>query len=108
MGSRRVSQKRVGEARTPYKVKRAPLPARFRKGAGSTSTDWDWIRKHRSKLEVQFAGKWIAVADGRVVGTGVRVTTAMKQAAKQGYDHPLVMAFKSRRYRDAFEVAGWL
>ena len=100
--------KRIREPHTSYKVsrvKRERLAAR--REEGSTAADWDWLQTHWAELEREFSGRWIAVADSRVVGTGVRLSTAMKQAAKRGHDHPLVVAFKSAKYQDAVEVAGW-
>lgn len=102
--------KRIREPHTSYnvsRVKRERLAARFRREEGSTAADWGWLQVHWAELEREFAGRWIAVGDSRVVGTGVRLSTAMKQAAKRGHDHPLVVAFKSAKYRDAVEVAEW-
>ncbi|MBI4570360.1 MAG: response regulator transcription factor [Chloroflexi bacterium] len=70
--------------------------------------DWRWIQEHRPELASQYAGHWIAVAQKQVVGQGSRLATALRRAKAKGFDHPLVMAFRPARLRNAVEVAHWL
>ena len=103
MAGKRSDRKQVHETRAAYRERPAARrsPARTSK---HTVPEWEWIQANRSWLEEEYAGRWIAVADGRVVGAGVKLSTAMRKAAKQGYDHPLVTAFKAAKYRGMAEV----
>lgn len=45
--------------------------------------DFLWITEHGADLIRDYAGKWIAVADGKVVGVGDTAPQAAEEAAKQ-------------------------
>jgi hypothetical protein len=66
--------------------------------------DWRWVEVNRERLEERYAGRWVAVDGERVVGAGVRLSTAMRQAKRAGIEHPFVTGFKKAEYRGAFEV----
>ena len=87
--------------REPRPVYQAPA-----RGPSKTKAirNWEWVQANRSQLEEQYAGRWIAVADGRVVGTGRKLSTVMKQAARAGVTEPFVTAFRPARYRGLPEV----
>jgi hypothetical protein len=99
-GSRR-KEERVRETRASYRPKRE-------QPSSSEATEWQWIEANRERLQEQYAGRWIAVADERVVGAGVKLSTAMRQAKRAGIEHPFVTAFKKAEHRGAVEVPHWL
>ncbi len=106
MSGGRKRPRRIRELRSPYKVRRARL-ARAR-SSGARQPAWEWIRANRASLEQRYAGRWIAVSSGRIVGQGVKLATALRQARVAGVDHPFVTAFKAAKYRGAAEVPHWL
>ena len=93
-------RKRIGEPRAVYETQR-------RSAAKRTVLDWEWVEENRSWLEKQYAGRWIAVSKERIVGVGVKLSTAMKQAKKAGVPQPFVTAFKAAKYRGMAEVPLW-
>lgn len=98
-------RKNIREARAVYQTRQSRVAGRSRmERAGRVQPDWQWVQANRARLEEQYAGRWIAVADAGIVGTGSRLATALKQAKAQGIDHPFVVAFKTAKYRDAVEV----
>ena len=105
MAGKRSGRRQVRETRAAYRARKV---AAGPETTTSTLADWEWVRANRSWLEEEYAGRWIAVADLRVVGAGARLATALKQAKTQGVDHPLVTAFKAAKYRGMAEVPHWL
>jgi hypothetical protein len=70
--------------------------------------DGDWVQANHARLERKYPGRWIAVHNRRVVGAGIRLSTALKQARAHGVEHPLVTAFRPARLQALPEVAQWL
>lgn len=97
--SRREEQ--VRETRAIYRPRRG---AKLKDGPA----DWRWVEINREHLQEQYAGRWIAVAEERVVGAGVNLTTALRQAEKNGVREPFVTAFKKARHAEAAQVPHWL
>lgn len=48
--------------------------------AGMRELDFAWLTEHGAELIREYAGKWIAVADGKVVGVGETAPAAAEQA----------------------------
>jgi transposase InsO family protein len=94
-------KERVKETRAAYRARRA-------RPADAVVADWQWVEMNRERLEERYAGRWIAVAGERVVGAGVKLPTAIRQAKKAGIEHPFVTAFRKAEYRGAIEVPHWL
>ena len=42
--------------------------------------DFDWLIEHAREIDEQYAGKWIAVSEGRLVGVGDTATEAAQEA----------------------------
>ena len=42
--------------------------------------DFAWLTEHSQEIYDKYAGKWIAVLDGEVVGVGATATEAAEQA----------------------------
>jgi hypothetical protein len=97
-------ERKVAEAKAAYALGRPIEP--ISNGVGDET--WQWFLANESRLENEFAGQWIAVADCRVVGSGVRLTTAMRRARTNGYDHPLVHGFRPRHLQDKAIIGCWL
>ena len=45
-----------------------------------SSTDFAWLTEHGAEIVEKYAGKWIAVHDGQVIGVGDTATEAVEQA----------------------------
>lgn len=45
--------------------------------------DFSWLTEHGAELIREYAGKWIAVADGKVVGVGKTAPEAAQRAIAQ-------------------------
>jgi hypothetical protein len=45
--------------------------------------DFAWLNEHSPDLVREYAGKWVAVAEGRVVGVGDTATEAAEQARNE-------------------------
>ncbi len=45
-----------------------------------SSTDFAWLVDHGPEIFEKYAGKWIAVADGKVIGVGETATEAAERA----------------------------
>ena len=71
-------------------------------------SQWLWVNENREGLAKEYAGRWIAVCDRRVVGVGISLATALKQAVKKGYMHPFVTGFVRRETQDIQRVAHWI
>ena len=108
-------QKRVAEPSAPYRVARkretnavsAP-PRRKQDRQEWNRAEWEWVRRNRRRLQDEYAGKWIAVANQEVVGSGKLLSTALRQARARGFNHPFVEAYRRKELRGLPEVAQWL
>lgn len=52
--------------------------------------DFAWLIEHSDEVAEKYAGKWIAVRQGEIVGVGDTATQASEQARKSG-DGPFVL-----------------
>ncbi len=50
---------------------------------GMIEQDFTWLNEHGADLIREYAGKWIAVAGGNVVGVGDTATQASAQASEK-------------------------
>jgi len=50
---------------------------------GMKDKDFAWLTEHGAELIRKYAGKWIAVADGKVVGIGDTAPEAAQQATEK-------------------------
>lgn len=57
----------------------------------SLQTDVAWLAEHGIEIDRQYAGKWIAVHAGRVVGTGDTAKEAADQARRVCRDGEFVL-----------------
>jgi hypothetical protein len=48
-----------------------------------SSSDFAWLVDHSDEIAQQYAGKWIAVHDGQVIGVGETAVEAAQQARQQ-------------------------
>lgn len=48
-----------------------------------SSPDFAWLMEHGEEIVEKYAGKWIAVRDGEVIGVGDTAVEAAEQADKQ-------------------------
>lgn len=102
-------QKRIREPRATYQAeKRSTVTQSRAKPDKRVLQDWQWVQENRPWLEKQYTGRWIAVSGKRMVGTGAKLSGAMKQARRAGIEHPFVTAFKAAKYRGMVEVPHWL
>lgn len=55
------------------------------------SSDFAWLTEHSLEIHQKYAGKWIAVLDGEVIGVGDTAVEAARQAdeAQPGGDYIL-------------------
>ncbi len=53
--------------------------------------DFKWLVEHGVDLAREYAGKWIAVRDGEVVGVGDTATEAAEQARSRDKDKPFIL-----------------
>lgn len=102
MADSRRHQKGTHEPRAPYKAPHKEAMSQ------SGQPDWEWIRENREQLAERYAGCWVAVSGGQVVGAGVRLATALKQARAHGIDHPFVTTIRPVKRQGTAEVAHWL
>ena len=96
----KARKERVKEARAAYQPGRTRL-------SDTAVAEWQWVEANRERLQQQYAGRWIAVAGERIVGAGMKLSTAMRQAKSAGVEHPFVTAFKKAEHRGASEVPHW-
>ena len=47
------------------------------------SHDFAWLTEHSQEIYEKYAGKWIAVLDGEVIGIGDTATEAARQAEEK-------------------------
>lgn len=45
--------------------------------------DFNWLAAHDSEIVMEYAGKWIAVRNGAVIGVGETVTEAASAAGEE-------------------------
>jgi len=96
----RRREERVRETRAAYRAKGGHL-------SSTEAKEWLWIEANRERLQEQYAGRWIAVAGEQVVGAGINLATALRQAKKKGHSEPFITAFKRAEHRGSAEVAHW-
>ena len=53
--------------------------------------DFNWLVEHGPELFEQYAGKWIAVRDGKVIGEGATATEAAAQARQEAGDSDFIL-----------------
>ena len=53
--------------------------------------DFTWLADHGPELHLQYAGKWIAVRDGQVVGVGDTAPEAVRQAEEKFPDGDFIL-----------------
>ena len=54
-------------------------------------TDIAWLTEHGAELLREYAGKWVAVADGRIVGVGDTAPEAALKASEAAPDRPFIL-----------------
>ncbi len=52
--------------------------------------DFAWLIEHSEEVGERYAGKWVAVRDGEIVGSGDTATEACEQAREKG-EGPFVL-----------------
>ena len=55
------------------------------------NNDFAWLAEHGPELFREYAGKWIAVHDGEVVGVGETATEAAEQARTKVDDTDFIL-----------------
>lgn len=55
------------------------------------SPDFGWLIEHSDEIAQRYAGKWIAVRDGRVVGVGDTAVEAARQAREKEPDAEFIL-----------------
>ena len=53
--------------------------------------DFAWLVEHGPELFREYAGKWIAVRDGEVIGVGETATEAAEQARGRAEDGEFIL-----------------
>lgn len=53
--------------------------------------DFNWLTEHGPELYRKYAGKWIAVYNGEVVGVGETATQAAEQARRVAKDGEYIL-----------------
>ena len=53
--------------------------------------DFNWLTDNYPENQERYAGKWIAVCDGEVVGVGDTATEAAEQARQASPDKPYIL-----------------
>lgn len=56
-----------------------------------SSADFAWLSEHADENVRQYAGKWIAVHDGRIIGVGDTATEAAEQAREIAPDEDFIL-----------------
>lgn len=56
-----------------------------------TNTDFNWLAEHGPELYGKYAGKWIAVHNGEVVGVGDTAPEAAAQASQKVHDGDFIL-----------------
>ncbi|MFH1110580.1 MAG: DUF5678 domain-containing protein [Planctomycetota bacterium] len=55
------------------------------------NADFLWLSEHGIELFDKYAGKWIAVRDGSVIGVGDTATEAVSQAEEKAPDGDFIL-----------------
>lgn len=55
------------------------------------NADFLWLSEHGIELFGKYAGKWIAVRDGSVIGVGDTATEAVSQAEEKAPDGDFIL-----------------
>jgi len=55
------------------------------------NADFLWLSEHGIELFDKYAGKWIAVRDGSVIGVGDTATEAVRQAEEKAPDGDFIL-----------------
>jgi hypothetical protein len=55
------------------------------------SEEFAWLTEHSRDISTRYAGKWIAVLDGKVIGVGATATEAAGQAEEEYPDSEYVL-----------------
>lgn len=53
--------------------------------------DFAWLTDHIAELFRRYAGKWIAVYNGEIIGVGVTATEAAEQARQKADDTDFIL-----------------
>ena len=53
--------------------------------------DFAWLAEHAPEVYQKYAGKWIAVRDGRIIGAGDTAPEAAEQAEKEAPDGDFIL-----------------
>lgn len=56
-----------------------------------SSTDFAWLVEHGTEIALQYAGKWIAVHNGRVIGVGETAPEAAQRAREAEPDAEFIL-----------------
>lgn len=67
------------------------LPCTIQFMISSTDADFAWLTDHSLELSREYAGKWIAVHNGEVVGVGDTATEAAEQASAKVGDANFIL-----------------
>lgn len=54
-------------------------------------SDTGWLAEHSMEISREYAGKWIAVYEGRIVGVGATAVEASNQARKVCPDESFIL-----------------
>lgn len=57
----------------------------------TTDADFAWLVEHGAELFEKYPGKWIAVHDGAVIGSGETATEAAEQAREKAEDGQFIL-----------------
>ncbi len=57
----------------------------------STDADFAWLTDHSLELSREYAGRWIAVHNGEVIGVGDTATEAAEQATARAGDANFIL-----------------
>jgi len=56
-----------------------------------SSSDFAWLVEHSTEIFDEYAGKWIAVHNGEVIGVGETATEAAENARKKSGDGQFIL-----------------
>ena len=56
-----------------------------------SSADFAWLVEHGSEIFKRYAGKWIAVHNGQVIGVGDTATEAAERAREEAPDSDFIL-----------------
>jgi hypothetical protein len=58
-----------------------------------------WLGKNREYLWANFAGQYVAVAEGRLIASGATRQEARERAAAEGYPEALVTGVRKKEFQ---------